>query len=93
MHYETTEGAQVESETLSACTDCLFFVEFGNHDEHAEALNRSEWRERQAWLERAHAGRDFYPGERLDEFSTSACEICGSCRGGERHAIIELSDN
>ena len=81
----------MQSETLSACTDCLFFAEYGNHDEFAECFSRDEWDARQAELEEAHAKRgQLHAGERLDEFSTRACEVCGSRLGGERHALTEL---
>ena len=81
----------MQAETLSACIDCLFFAEYGNHSEFQECFEPEAWEARQAELEEAHAKRgQLHAGERLDEFSASACEVCGSRLGGERHAIIEL---
>ena len=91
MHYQTNDGSQVVYK-YRACTDCLFFGEFGNHDEFAECLGRDEWDARQAELEEAHA-RCHYPEPQCeedasrDEFSAQPCDICGSRLAGARETM------
>lgn len=87
--------ANLETETLRACVDCLFFAEYGNHSEHDECFRPDEWAARQAELATAHAARGplYATGADPDEFSTHPCEVCGSRLAGARETMVEYPSN
>lgn len=77
--------------TGSACTDCLMLVANGETppemDEAATAAYLAE-------VERRSAGYTVVPA--CDEeceggFSWSACDLCGSTLGGDRHPVAFLA--
>lgn len=87
---------QIYDDEIHACTDCLLYLEADNDDPSPDWPGPDAIDERWPALVSIHSAStavDEDTGEEYEPepwFSWSACHVCGSHLGGDRHLMVAL---